>query len=218
MMTKMKVFHWFVTASNFFPAIIGLTRFRIFNFSLRIASVYFTLTALICLLANLMAANGIHNIWIYTFTNLFDGIAVFYLIISWSGIKYADRYWLLSASCYTIYWIWSTIAHHALIISDIGQESVKGISIILLSLLSLFKLSNKDLGPFWKDYRFLFLSGLLIYYAESLFPRLTENINFGSNFYLGYLSFIIVEFTALVTNLIFMFSFLCFNPKKSTCL
>jgi hypothetical protein len=211
----MKTFAYISILSDFAPVVFGLLHYRSLKSDTRIAFLFLVIAALVDVTLSILSYENTNNEWLCNAFSLFEGIVFFYLILYWSEHKNFKRIWLPLSLVYAAYWFTTTVLLHSIMVFNTDEKSIKGILLIILSGTMIVRLSLKDNQSLLQDYRFWFLSGIFVFYAITLATYLTATAIISKTevgmMYSWYLNW----FMAIITNLIFSYSFICFNQKKT---
>lgn len=202
--------------SEFISSIVSVSRFNKLNRPLKVFTLYISLAALVDTVEIVYAGYAKNNVWMVNILNLLDGIVFLYIILTWSGFKLYLQYWLSISFVYLLYWTYSTLMNDAMNVFNSQQQSIKGLALILLSGISIFRIINYEKDFVWKDHRVIILSAILIYYFVTLFPYLTSMIVLNNHEYGMNINWSVVLITGTFASILFTIGILCFDPRKNT--
>lgn len=179
--------------------------------------VYVIACFVIFLVTNIMADNGINNMYFYHFFSLFEVALLGYYFIRLLLKKSLTLYWLVLGG-YAIFWYINILIFESLSLFNSNSSVVANLIILLLAMSYLFELSKSEdvlvfqkLPGFWMASAFLISCALSIFgFVAYRYIQANEDYKiYGNRIWMVPLFAIIFRF-ALIT-----MGFLCYRRRQS---
>jgi hypothetical protein len=216
----MNLIQWFL---NYSDTLMPLLTFIISLFIIRkmdkkenILLIYVAASFVVFLITNVMADNGINNMFLYHLFSLFEIIILGYYFLKSLLKKQLTLYWFILGG-YFIFWVINIIAFENLKLFNSNSSVVSNLIVLLLAMYYLFEVSkSEDVLYFQKLPGFWIASAFLVSCALSIFGFVAYKY-FQVNNYKDYGNRIwLVPLFAIIFRFIFIsIGLLCYRHRRS---
>jgi hypothetical protein len=177
--------------------------------------IYVAITFIVFLITNIMADNGLNNMFFYHFYSLFEIAILGYYFLKHLLKKQLTTYWFILGG-YTIFWLINLIAFENLKFFNSNSSVVSNLIILLLAMYYLFEVSKSEdvlffqkLPGFWIASAFLVSCALSIFgFVAYKYFQASDYKDYGNTIWLVPLFAIIFRFIFITIGL------LCYRHRR----
>ena len=156
------------SASSVLPVITGLYFYKRQHGILKILVVFFIFSCLTELLLYYLSSRAINNLWFVNIFFLIEYMVFSFVCAQFSGLKMIIRLSILFALLYTVAWVFTTFYIFNIYRFNNLIRTVESILLIFFSGVALYQISMDVSVNLFKNPKFWFSAGILIYFSTNL--------------------------------------------------
>jgi hypothetical protein len=204
----------FISAlSVIFPLASGISRYKILGKEYYILLIFFFVSFLVELTATILNFQSVNNLWLGNIFSLAECFFWGIIIRAWFPPGKIRVLILIFLFLFFSVWCYSTFIQLGLFQFNNYMRAVESVVFIFLSCFLLFNVSLDTSEIIFKNPKFWFGSGLLIYFSLNLIVFGTVNFVLSNHTQLMIKTWVIHSITNIIANLLFTTGFLCIKRK-----